>query len=186
VSGAGAPALLAFALLLVSGCATRGTIAELGRPEFSGTIPADLQLTLIEPKMPGQFHAYPSGSGQGDYHCQTRMLEAPHPIGDQVTFVMNATPTGDQKLKLFSVIAWPLLSRDEIHFKDDGHPPGHPEPLKQVTVDHPALESEEFGVVVTFPAARLKGFDHIGVSALVQYEDGWITIVDSAVLAPAP
>jgi hypothetical protein len=181
----GGPLLAAALAVLASGCATRGTIAELGRPEFSGPIPAQLELTLVEPRTPGSFHAYPRGAGQGDYHCQIRMEEPPHRIqGDSVLIVMRATPTGDRKLKLFEIVAWPLHAKDEIRFKEDGHPPGPPEILRRVSVDKHIPDSEAFGLQVAFPASKLAGFDHIGVSALVQYEDGWITIIDSAVLAP--
>jgi hypothetical protein len=82
------------------------------------------------------------------------------------------------------VIAWPLLAKHEIRFKEDGHPPGKPEPLKLVSVSSPVPEHEYFGLNVAFPAAKLQGFDHIGVSSLIQFEDGWITISDNAVLAP--
>lgn len=186
--------LLVALAILASGCATRGTIAELGRPEFSGTIPAQVELTLVEPRNPGIWNAYPRGAGKGDYHVQLRMEEPPHhvvieakdgkPAQDNVAFVMRATPTGDRKLKLFEVVAWPLNSKDEIHYKTDGHPPGNPEILRRVSIDKPIPDSEAFGVIVSFPAEKLRGFDHIAVSSLVQFEDGWLTIVDSAVLAP--
>jgi len=168
-----------------SGCATRGTISELGRPEFAGTVPANVELTLVEPRSPGSFHAYPRGAGQGDYHCQIRMEEPPHKIaGDDIFFVMRATPTGDKKLKLFAIAVWPLLAKHEVRFKEDGRPPGVAEPLRLVSVDKHIPDSEAFGLGVKVPASKLAGFDHIGISALVQFDDGWITIVDSAVLAP--
>jgi len=177
--------LLCSLVLVASGCATRGTIAELGRPEWSGTIPKELELTLVEPKQPGSFHAYPHGAGQADYHCQIRMEEPPHRVeGDDYLFVMRATPTGDRKIKLFAITVWPLLAKHEFRFKEDGHPPGEPEILRQVSVDKHIPDSEAFGLYVRFPARKLAGFDHIAVSALVQFEDGWITITDTAVMVP--
>lgn len=186
VTAALAP-LAALAALLSSGCATRGTIAELGRPEFSGTVPAQVELTLVEPRTPGSFNAYPRGAGDGDYHCQVRMEEPPHKVGEKgelIAFRMRATPTGNKRLKTFEVIAWPLLAKHIVRFKEDGHPPGSPEPLKRVAVDKPIPDSEAFGVIVSFPADKLAGFDHVGVSALLVFEDGWVSIVDSAVLVP--
>ena len=111
---------LLLALLVGAGCATRGTIKELGRPEFAGTIPEQVELTLIEPKVPGQFQAYPRGAGQGDYHCRVIMEEAPHFEGENVVFVKRARPMGDQKLKVFDVVAWPLLAKHVIRFKEIG------------------------------------------------------------------
>ena len=134
------------------------------------------------------FHAYPKGAGQGDYHCQIRMEEPPRRVGDRgedVYFVCRATPTGDRKLRRFELVVWPLHAKDVIRFKDDGHPPGSPEPLRHVSVDKPIPGSEAFGLGVRFPASKLVGFDQIGVSSFVLFEDGWVTIVDSAVLAPS-
>lgn len=176
--------LVLAAILLAGGCATRGSISELGRPEFADAVPDQVQLTLVEPRLPGELHAYPRGAGEGDYHCEIRMEEAPHRLGDNVVFVMRATPTGDKKLKLFEVAAWPLLSKHVVRFKEDGHPPGMKEPAGRESSRKPIPDSEAFGVIVKVPVARLAGVDQIGVSSLLQFEDGWITIVDSAVLAP--
>ena len=175
---------LLLALLVGAGCATRGTIKELGRPEFAGTIPDQVELTLIEPKVEGQFQAYPRGGGQGDYHCRIIMEEAPHFEGENVVFVKRARPTGDQKIKVFDVVAWPLLAKHVIRFKNEGHPPGVTEPIARQDSKAPIPGSDDFGVIVRIPRAKLKGFDQIGVSSLVQYEDGWISIIDEAVLAP--
>ncbi len=177
--------LLASSLLLASlGCATRGTIAELGRPEFAPVLPAGVELTLVEPRVEGEFHAYPKGAGLGDYHCRFQMEEAVHREGDNLCFTMDAIPTGDRRIKLFAMIVWPLHSKDEETFRKTGRPPGNVLPLRSVSVSSPVLDHEYFGLMAGFPAEKVKGYDELGLSKLVQFEDGWVAIAD--VVIPLP
>jgi hypothetical protein len=177
--------LLAGVALFLSGCATRGTIAELGRPEFSGALPADERLTLVEPRELGSFHAYPRGSGEGDYHCQTQMRTPAHREGDDIAFDLDAQPTGDQRINLLDVLVYPLLDRDQIRFQRDGHPPGGAKPVAHAHAEKAVPGSERLHVDLRFPAAAVAGFDQLGMSVLIRFEDGWISIIDRPVSLPA-
>lgn len=179
--------LLALALLLVlEGCATRGTIRELGRPEFEGAIPPGLELTLVEPREIGSFHAYPRGSGKGDYHCQTQMRTPAHREGSEIVFDLDAQPTGDQRINLLDVLIYPLLGRDTIRFERDGYPPGGVKPVAHARSEKAVPGTERLHVDIRFPAEGVAGVDQLGMSVLIRFEDGWLSIVDRPVSLPPP
>ena len=172
-----------FALACLAGCATRGTIRELGRPEFEGAVPADAKLTLVEPRVPGQLHAFPGGAGEGDYRAETWMTIPAHREGDEVVFDMNATGKGDRRIALLEVLAFPLPAKDVLRFKEEGKLPGG-EPIARDRSTKPIPGKPVLHVELHVPVARAAGVDQLALPILLVFEDGWVTIRDNVVLLP--
>jgi hypothetical protein len=175
-------ALVALALAL-AGCATKGTLAELGRPDFDDAAPGE-RFELVEPQLPGQLHAKAAGSGDGDYRSETRMLVAPFRDGDEVVFDLNARPRGDQRIVLLEVLVYPIAAKDVLRYKQTGKLPEGAHPIARVRADKKVPGREHHHVDVRFKATEAAGFDQLAVPILVRFEDGWVTIIDTVVLVP--
>jgi hypothetical protein len=183
-----AAVLLASLVLLLPACATRGTIGDLGHPEFDPDLPKKPRLTLVEPPAPGQFDAYEAGAKEdGDHRALTQMEEAPHLEGTNVVFSIDASARGPIKVTLIQVLAYPLTGKDLIPWKIDGKLPEGGHPAAAFFNDgHYTPGGQTLHLDIEIPQEKLGGADQMALPTFLLFEDGWVTIVYNVVSLPKP
>jgi hypothetical protein len=171
---------------LLPACATRGTIRELGHPEFE-PIFKDKRLTVAEPATQGEFNAYAKEVGEVDHRSGTQMLTAPHVEGTDVVFDMVAASRGAAKLDLLQVLAFPIASKDLAAWKLEGKLPDPEHPAAAVfNAGKYVPGTSNLRVDVKVPVDKIGSAENLALPTLLGFEDGWVTIVYNVVPVPKP
>ena len=175
---------------MLPACATRGTLRELGHPEFEHDVPKGQKLTVVEPTRDGEIDAFPSGANEtADHSSALREDIAPHVDGDNLVFSVRATSKTAIKLDLIQVLVYPLAPQDALTYQLQGTLPDaeHPIAAFNKTKDKGYIPgTEDLGLDVSVPLAAIKGADRIATPTLLRFEDGWVTIVYRVEMLPKP
>lgn len=183
------PGLLLLVLVLVSsaGCATRGTIRDLGHPEFEKDVPEGQKLTLVEPVQDGERDYFASGSNETADHSSVVTDEVPaHVEGENLVMSFVAASKNKAiKVELVQVLVYPVGPKDVIPFRMQGTLPDRDHPVATFFNEKKYVPgTSALRVDVTVPLAKIGSADQLAVPTLLRFEDGWVTIVFRA--APVP
>ena len=174
-------------LALMGGCATRGTISELGHPEFQDAVPEGTTLTLPSPARDDQFFAFSSDAQDGgDYRATALMTESPRREGGFVIMDLNAQAKGDRKLDSFQVLVYPMTAGEELAMKLKVQVPKDRKPIATARADKPLPGRGYYHVDLKIPLSDVGDAAYLGLPSLVRFEDGSVAIIPVSTPVPPP
>ncbi len=197
--------VLLLALLALPGCATRGTLAELGHPEFASCEPEARTLTLAESEDRSAFHAYTKDTRNGDYRLETWLNIAPIRSGSHVYIWYGVAPgtKEGEKIEAVCVAAYAVDQHELGIFRRECRVPEGLAPIGHDRSGKPILGRGEFegrSLYLLSIDAKLattgareelvlegsKDREDIVLFTYVRFQDGSVTIVPFQLSVPPP